>query len=71
MYESVKLNMYYLAYLYFIYMIQKYVNACIQVFAFHNALYLNVLIFIYFYSFVAYDLLHYLETFLQYSLFLY
>ena len=39
MYESVKLNMYYLAYLYFIYMIQKYVNACIQVFGFRNALY--------------------------------
>ena len=39
MYESVKLNMYYLAYLYFIYMIQKYVNAYFQVFGFRNALY--------------------------------
>ena len=34
MYESVKLNMYCLAYISFIYMIQKYVNACIQVFVF-------------------------------------
>ena len=39
MYESVKLKMYYLAYISFIYMIQKYVNTCIQVFGFRNALY--------------------------------